>query len=91
MVHPLRAEAFGYRIAGAIRTILATHNALEEGAGGVYAVCEALAGAEADALLARLHAAREVPVNAHVDSPLVRDAMRRAVARAGYDPDALQL
>lgn len=79
------------QIAGAIHTILAAHNALEEGPGGMYEVCEQLAGAEAEALLARLRAARDVPVNAHVDSPLVRDATRRAVARAGFDPEAMQL
>ncbi len=79
------------QIAGALRAILAAHNPLEEGPGGVYEVCEQLAGAEAEALLARLRAAPEVPVNPHVDSPLVRDAMRRAVARAGFDPDALHL
>ena len=39
-------------IIAALRTILAAHNALEEGAGGVYERCEQLAGAEADALLA---------------------------------------
>jgi hypothetical protein len=79
------------QIIAAIRGILSAHNALEEGPGGVYEVCEQLAGAEVDGLLARLRAAPEVRVNPHVDSPLVRDAMRRAVTRAGFDPDAMQL
>ncbi len=79
------------QIAGAIHTILTAHNALEEAPGGVYEVCEQLAGAEAETLLARLRAAPDVPVNPHVDSPLVHNAMRHAVARAGFDPDALQL
>jgi hypothetical protein len=78
-------------IAAAIRTILTAHNALEEGRGGVYETCEQLVGAEAEALLAGLRAAPEVPVNPHVDSPLVVNATRRAVARAGFDPDALHL
>ena len=43
------------------------------------------------ALLASLRAAPEVPVNPHVDSPLVRNATCRAVARAGFDPDTLRL
>lgn len=79
-------------ITGAIRTILTAHNAVEEGPGGVYEVCEQLVGGEeADTLLARLRATPDVRVNPHVDSPLVRDATRRAVARAGFDPDALRL
>jgi hypothetical protein len=79
------------QIIAAIRTILASHNPLEEGPGGVYEVCEQLAGTEAEALLARLRAVPEVQVSAHVDGPVVRNATRRAVARAGLDPDALQL
>ena len=49
-------------IIAALRTVLAAHNALEEGPGGVYERCEQLAGGEADALLAQLQAAPEVPV-----------------------------
>ncbi len=79
------------QIVAAIRTILAAHNPVEEGPGGVYDVCEQLAAGEGDALLARLRAAPEVRVNPHVDSPLVVNATRRAVARAGFDPDAMQL
>jgi Hemerythrin HHE cation binding domain len=44
-------------IVSAIRTVLAAHNALEEGPGAVYECCEQLAGPEADALLAQLRAA----------------------------------
>jgi hypothetical protein len=73
------------RIVAAIRTVLAAHNAIEEGPGGVYEVCEQVAGAEAGALLASLRAAPGVPVNAHVDGPRIMDAARRALARAGYD------
>jgi hypothetical protein len=78
-------------IGNAIRTILERHNALEEGPEGVYEACEQLAGAEADAVLAALRAAPEVPVHPHVDTPLVVEATRRAVARAGYDPAQLGL
>lgn len=78
-------------IGHALRAILERHNALEEGADGVYEACERLAGAEADALAAALRAAPEVPVHPHVDSPLVVEATRRAVARAGYDPALLGL
>jgi hypothetical protein len=72
-------------IIAAIRTVLAAHNALEEGPGGVYERCEQLAGAEADALLAQLRAAPEVPVAPYADGPQVMSVVRRALARAGYD------
>jgi Hemerythrin HHE cation binding domain len=71
-------------IVATIRHILRLHNALEEGRGGVYEVCEQLAGAEADALLARLRAAPEVPVHPHVDGERIMAAARRALERAGY-------
>ena len=68
----------------ALRGILSRHNAVEEGPGGVYAVCDRLVGNEVDTLLAALEATPAVPVSAHVDSELVMDAARRALARAGY-------
>src|SRR5512143_4034956 len=61
-------------IVAALRRILSTHNAVEEGPGGVYAACEQLVGADAEALLAQLRAAPEVPVHAHVDGPRIMDA-----------------
>ena len=87
----LRVPTPTLAIIAALRAILARHNAVEEGADGVYAACEALAGADADALLAQLHAAPPVPVNRHVDGPLVENALRRALTRAGYDPVTLGL
>jgi hypothetical protein len=75
----------------AIETILEAHHALEEGADGVYAACERLVGADAEQLLAKLRVAPSPPLAANVDSALVRRASRNAVARAGYDPDALGL
>jgi hypothetical protein len=71
-------------IIAAIRTVLAAHNALEDGPGGVYERCEQLAGAEADALLAQLQAAPAVPVAPYSDGPQVMRVVRRALARAGY-------
>jgi hypothetical protein len=72
-------------IIAAVRAILRTHNVVEEGPGGVYECCEQLAGPEAEALLAQLHAAPEVPVAPHSDGPHVMDVVRRALVRAGYD------
>ena len=74
-------------IIGALRRILGAHNALEEGLGGVYEVCEQLVGPHAEALLTQLRAAPEVPVHVHVDGPRIMDAARRALARAGYSLD----
>lgn len=55
-----------------IRGVLAEHNPLEEGAGGMYEVCERLAAAELQSLMARLHATPEVPVAPHFDGPRVQ-------------------
>jgi hypothetical protein len=68
----------------ALRTILEGHNRLEEDDGGVYEICEQLAGDSAGGLLAQLRAAPEVPAAANVDSPRVEAATRRALLRAGY-------
>jgi hypothetical protein len=72
-------------IIAALRTILAAHHALEEGPGGVYEMCEELAGAEVDRLLTQWQAAPEVPVVPYADGPQVMRVVRRALARAGYD------
>ena len=72
-------------IIAAIRTVLTAHNALEEGPGGVYERCEQLAGTEADALLAQLQSAPDVPVAPHADGPQVMGVVQRALARAGYE------
>ena len=72
-------------ILAALRAILGPHNAREEGPGGGYECCERLAGGEAEALLAQLRAAPEVPVAPHSDGPQVMAVVRRALARAGYD------
>ncbi len=77
-------------VLAAIRTILAAHNPREEGSGGLYAICDELAGAEAGAILDRLREAPEVAVMPHSDSPAVMAMVRNACARAGYafgDPE----
>lgn len=63
-----------------IREVLEAHNPLEEGPDGVYATCERLAGADADALLARLLATPAVPVAKHVDGPRVQAHIARQLA-----------
>jgi hypothetical protein len=74
-----------HRIVAALKTILAAHNALEEGAGGLYETCDRLAQDEADALVEQLRNAPEVPAAPHNDGPKVMPAARRALARAGYE------
>ena len=72
-------------IAAALRAILGSHDALEEGPDGVYAACDRLLAGDDGTILAALCAAPDVPVAAHVDGPAIMAATRRALARAGYD------
>ena len=67
-----------------IRGILEEHNILEEGPGGLYEICDRLAGSEAAQLLAKLQAAPEVTVLPHSDTPTVMNTIQRALERAGY-------
>jgi hypothetical protein len=73
------------RIIAALQSILAAHNALEEGANGVYETCERLTASEAAELIARLQLAPEIPVASFNDGSKVMAAARRALARAGYE------
>jgi hypothetical protein len=75
-------------IIAALRSVLAAHNQIEERPGGLYATCDALAGAEAAALVDRLRAYPTVPVNAHADGPRIIAATQRALRRAGFDDEA---
>ena len=52
-----------------LRAILGRHNALEEGAAGIYASCDTFAGVEADEVVARLGAQPEVPLAPYYDGP----------------------
>ncbi|MEO6025943.1 MAG: hypothetical protein ABIR79_03635 [Candidatus Binatia bacterium] len=70
----------------AIRSILARHNRIEEGPGGVYETCARLAGAGLDELVARLRAAPEVPVNATVDDERGTSAGARSSSPATTRP-----
>ncbi|MDP4220428.1 MAG: hemerythrin domain-containing protein [Bacteroidota bacterium] len=76
-------------IARAIRTILSSHNPLEEGPNGVYEQCKNLAGEEAARVLEELVSAKDVPVATRLDTPKVMQGVRRALARAGFDETML--
>ena len=78
-------------IIATLQAVLEAHNPLEEDAGALYETCEKLAGDEIDDLLERLREAPRVPVSAYSDGPKVLSALRRALARAGFDVEALPL
>jgi hypothetical protein len=64
-------------LAAQVRAILAEHDQLEEGPGGIYEACEALAGADAPAWLERLRAIPDPPVSPARDGPRVRAQLER--------------
>jgi hypothetical protein len=70
-------------ILGAIRTILQSHNIIEEGASGIYHRFEQLPGIN-PGILTRLQTAPPVAMNPHVDNVTAIESMRSAVQRAGY-------
>jgi Hemerythrin HHE cation binding domain len=72
------------KIISTLRAILDAHNLSEEGPGGWYETCDMLTGPESDQLMAKLHAAPEVAVLPHSDTPAVLGAVHRALDRAGY-------
>ena len=75
-----------------IRSILEPHNALEEDAGGVYEVCDALLADRAAELVERMRAYPPVRVAPYADGPRVvrraEDALRvSAMQRSGSPGD----
>jgi hypothetical protein len=71
-------------IVATIRAVLQDHNAVEEGADGLYATCDRLLADRAAALVEEMTAYPEPPANPHNDEPMVMPAVRRALERAGY-------
>ena len=71
-------------ILATLRRLLADHNRLEEGPGGIYELCDRLAGAEAPLLLTAMRAVPPVSVMPHSDSPAVMTTLRHVLERAGY-------
>jgi hypothetical protein len=70
-------------IVGRLRALLDVHNALEEGAAGVYAQCEELAQDEVDALLLELQSARPVKLAPYQDGPRAFASIERLLRAAG--------
>ena len=69
--------------------ILEKHDLAEEEPGGMYEVCEALTTNETASLLTALANISAVPVHPVNTAPYALDASKRALARAGYDYDAI--
>ncbi|MCX6144287.1 MAG: hemerythrin domain-containing protein [Ignavibacteriales bacterium] len=71
----------------AIRGIMSDHNRTEESQGGLYDLCERLAGEQIDGLMKKVEDVPEVPALPHRTGPNILDAAKRALERAGYDLD----
>ena len=72
-----------------LRYVLEEHDLLEEQPGGMYDVCEKLTEGETQEVLQQLKKSTEVPLQAHNKAEYALEAAKRALARAGYDFDAL--
>lgn len=79
----------GEQVIKVLRYVLDKHDLLEEEPGGMYELCEKLASEETAALLAQLEQTPEVPVQPFNTAGYALDAAKRALARAGFDFDAL--
>lgn len=66
-----------------VRSILRAHDPLEEEPGGLYELCDLLAGHEAELLAARARGAPDVPLAPHQDGPRVHRRAATALAAMG--------
>jgi Hemerythrin HHE cation binding domain len=73
------------KLIAVLRSILNKHNEVEEGLDGLYAICDKLASAQTEDLMAKLRAAPAVAVLPYSDTPAVLGAVRRALKRAKYE------
>ena len=71
-------------IVATLRHILTRHNAIEEGADGLYATCDRLLATAAPSLVAQMDAYPPARSSPHNDSSEVMPAVARALERAGY-------
>jgi hypothetical protein len=74
-------------IVAAVKGILADHDLLEEGPGGMYESIESLSGTQATEMLQKAKSTPEVRLQPNQPGDNILDATRRAVARAGYNLD----
>ncbi len=73
----------------AIKIILATHNPLEEGPDGIYEQCKQLTYDDQKTILAELLAMKDVPLATRIESVKVREGIKHALARAGFNEDLI--
>lgn len=71
------------------KQILDIHDRLEEEEGGMYEMCEKLTTEQTDEIMDKLSKVTEVPVHPFNTHPVVFEAMKRALKRAGFDYDEL--
>lgn len=74
-------------IIAAVKGILADHDLLEEGPGGMYESIENLSGTQAEELIEKAKSTPEVRLQPNQPGENILEATRRAVARAGYNLD----
>ena len=70
-------------IASEIRSILARHNVLEEGSGGLYETCDRLLVGEAEVVLERLRSFPRVKLAPHYDGPGALRTAKEALEVSG--------
>ena len=75
------------QVLNALDAILAAHDDLEERVSGLYELCDAIASDQAGEIVVRLRKAPEVRLAPGIDNPNTLEAVKRAVARAGYSFD----
>ena len=63
-----------------IRDLLAEHDPLEEDEGGLYDLCDQLAGPDALELVTRMRAIPEVRASQHLDEPRIHEHIARMLA-----------
>jgi len=71
-------------IVAAIRSILESHNPLEEGPNGVYSQCEQLDGFNSDQIFVRLQNYPPVAMAPYADNTTATQSARNAIKRAGH-------
>jgi hypothetical protein len=70
-------------LVGELRKLLGPHNLVEEGERGLYALCDRLLAAEAEALVGRMQAYPPVRVAPHRDGPRVCRTAEEALRVSG--------
>lgn len=72
-----------------LKYILDVHDELEEKSGGMYDACESITQDQTEKILEELMQTTPVPVHQPNPLPVVFEAAKRALLRAGYDFDLL--